>query len=105
MCVVGNNGDGDFSISEYSYLVSYVEVIEVGVINENYLVEKFSNLNIIIDLVVLGRNIILIYMDNKFVIMSGISMSVLYVLGLLVLIKEWVREEFERDLDEVELYV
>ncbi|MFQ5008631.1 serine protease [Clostridioides difficile] len=104
VCAAGNNGDGDSSTSEYSYPASYAEVIEVGAINENYLVEKFSNSNTTIDLVAPGRNIISTYMDNKLAIMSGTSMSAPYVSGSLALIKEWAREEFERDLDEAELY-
>lgn len=79
VCAAGNNGDGDSSTSEYSYPASYAEVIEVGAINENYLVEKFSNSNTTIDLVAPGRNIISTYMDNKLAIMSGTSMSAPYV--------------------------
>lgn len=98
-CAAGNNGDGDSSTSEYSYPASYAEVIEVGAINENYLVEKFSNSNTTIDLVAPGRNIISTYMDNKLAIMSGTSMSAPYVSGSLALIKEWQ----ERSLKEIQM--
>lgn len=65
----------------------------------------FINVNEEVDLVVLGVNIIFIYLENKYVIFLGILMVIFYVVGVLVLLINLCEKEFGCFLIEVEIYV
>ena len=104
VCAAGNEGDGNAEVSEYSYPASYVEVISVGAVDKKGIPAEFSNSNAVVDLVAPGVDVISTYPNNQFAIMSGTSMATPYVSGGLALLKNWSREEFQRDLTQEELY-
>ncbi|MGL5312941.1 MAG: S8 family peptidase [Peptostreptococcaceae bacterium] len=104
VCASGNEGDNNPDTYEYAYPGSYNEIISVGAIDNNKLAARFTNSNKEVDLVAPGVNILSTYLDNKYKILSGTSMATPHVSGALALIKQWSREEFKRDLSEVELY-
>ena len=104
VCAAGNEGDGDANNFEYSYPASYVDVISVGAVNQKGMPANFSNSNLVVDLVAPGVDIISTYPNNQFASLSGTSMAAPHVSGSLALIKNWSREEFQRDLTQEEIY-
>ena len=104
VCAAGNEGDGNADVFEYSYPASYVDVISVGAVDKKSVPAEFSNSNLVVDVVAPGVDIISTYPNNQFAIMSGTSMAAPYVSGSLALIKNWSKEEFQRDLTQEELY-
>ena len=104
VCAAGNEGDGNANNFEYSYPASYVDVISVGAVNQKGVPANFSNSNLVVDLVAPGVDIISTYPNNQFASLSGTSMAAPHVSGSLALLKNWSREEFQRDLTQEEIY-
>lgn len=104
VCAAGNEGDGNANNFEYSYPASYVDVISVGAVNQKGVPANFTNSNLVVDLVAPGVDIISTYPNNQFASLSGTSMAAPHVSGSLALIKNWSREEFQRDLTQEEIY-
>ena len=51
-----------------------------------------------------GVDVISTYPNNQFASLSGTSMAAPHVSGSLALLKNWSREEFQRDLTQEEIY-
>ena len=104
VCAAGNEGDGNSDSFEYSYPAAYIDVISVGAVDKKGVPAKFTNSNTTIDLVAPGVDILSTYPNNKFAVLSGTSMATPHVTGSLALLKNWSRNEFQRDLSQEELY-
>lgn len=104
VCAAGNEGDGNEDTKEESFPGAYNEVIEVGAIDKNKCMTDFSNSNKNVDIVSYGDDIISTLPDGKYGMMSGTSQATPYVSGALALIKEHSEYEFDRKLNESELY-
>lgn len=104
VCAAGNEGDGNANEYQYSYPAAYVEVISVGAVDKKGNPAYFSNANLVVDLVAPGVEIISTYPNNSYASLSGTSMATPYVSGGLALLKNWSRDEFQRNLTEEELY-
>ena len=104
VCAAGNEGDGNSDSFEYSYPAAYIDVISVGAVDKKGVPARFTNSNTTIDLVAPGVDILSTYPNNKFAVLSGTSMATPHVTGSLALLKNWSRNEFQRDLSQEELY-
>ncbi|WP_434798949.1 S8 family peptidase [Terrisporobacter vanillatitrophus] len=104
VCAAGNEGDENTDNFEYSYPASYVDVISVGAVDKKGAPASFSNSNLVVDLVAPGVDVISTYPNNQFASLSGTSMAAPHVSGSLALLKNWSREEFQRDLTQEEIY-
>ena len=104
VCAAGNEGDGNSDSFEYSYPAAYIDVISVGAVDKKGVPAKFTNSNTTIDLVAPGVDILSTYPNNQFAVLSGTSMATPHVTGSLALLKNWSRNEFQRDLSQEELY-
>lgn len=104
VCAAGNEGDGDADAFEYSYPAAYIDVISVGAVDKKGVPAEFSNSNLVVDLVAPGVDILSTYPNDQFALLSGTSMAAPHVTGSLALIKNWSKEEFQRELTEEELY-
>lgn len=104
VCAAGNEGDGDDSTNEFAYPAAYNEVISVGAINLERGSSDFTNSNNEVDVVAPGEKILSTYLNGKYAILSGTSMSAPHVAGSLALIKNESNRLFDRTLSEPELY-
>ena len=104
VCAAGNEVDGNADDFQYSYPAAYVDVISVGAVDKRGNPAYFSNANLVIDVVAPGVEILSTYPNNSYASLSGTSMATPYVSGSLALLKNWSKEEFQRDLTEEELY-
>ena len=104
VCAAGNEGDGDADSFEYSYPAAYPDVISVGAVDKKGVPAKFSNSNTAIDVVAPGVDILSTYPNNRFAVLSGTSMAAPHVTGSLALLKNWSKNEFQRNLTQEELY-
>ena len=104
VCAAGNEGDCDAKDFHYSYPAAYVDVRSVGAVDKKGVPACFSNSNLVIDLVAPGVDIISTYPNNLFASMTGTSMAAPHVTGGLALLKNWSKEEFQRDLTQEEIY-
>lgn len=104
VCAAGNEGDGDADSFEYSYPAAYADVISVGAVDKKGVPAKFSNSNKTIDVVAPGVDILSTYPNNRFAVLSGTSMAAPHVTGSLALLKNWSKNEFQRNLTQEELY-
>ena len=104
VCAAGNDGDGNSDSFEYSYPAAYMDVISVGAVDKKGIPANFSNSNTAIDVVAPGVDILSTYPNNQFAILSGTSMATPHVTGSLALLKNWSKNEFQRNLTQEELY-
>ena len=104
VCAAGNEGDGDADSFEYSYPAAYPDVISVGAVDKKGVPAKFSNSNTAIDVVAPGVDILSTYPNNRFAVLSGTSMAAPHVTGSLALLKNWSKNEFQRNLTQEEFY-
>ena len=104
VCAAGNEGDGNYDAFEYSYPAAYVDVISVGAVDKKGIPASFSNSNLVVDLVAPGVDIISTYPNNQFASLSGTSMAAPHVTGSLALLKNWSKDEFQRNLTQEEIY-
>ena len=104
VCAAGNDGDGNSESFEYSYPAAYMDVISVGAVDKKGIPANFSNSNTAIDVVAPGVDILSTYPNNQFAILSGTSMATPHVTGSLALLKNWSKNEFQRNLTQEELY-
>jgi major intracellular serine protease len=104
VCAAGNDGDGRHDTDEFSYPAGYNEVISVGAIDFEGRSAYFTNSNNGIDIVAPGMDILSTYPGEKYVKMSGTSMSAPHVSGALALLINLGKSEFQRKLTEPELY-
>ncbi|WP_042275512.1 S8 family peptidase [[Clostridium] dakarense] len=104
VCAAGNDGDGNSNDFEYSYPAAYIDVISVGAVDKRGVPASFSNANLAVDVVAPGVNILSTYPNNQFAILSGTSMATPHVSGSLALLKNWSKKEFQRNLNQRELY-
>lgn len=104
VCAAGNEGDGKDETDEFAYPGAFPEVVQVGSINLQGEISKFSNTNCKIDLVAPGEEILSTYLNNEFAVLSGTSMATPHVSGAVALIIEQGEKEFERRLTEAEIY-
>ena len=69
----GNNGDGNADTDEYGYPASYQECVNVGAVNQDLSIARYSNSNEWVDIVAVGTDIVSVYFDNKWCKSSGTS--------------------------------
>lgn len=104
ICSAGNNGDGNLNTEELEYPGAFPEVIEVGAIDENKKLSHFSNTNNAIDIVAPGVNILSTFLNNQYIHFSGTSMAAPHVAGGAALIINKYQKEYNKYLNEQELY-
>lgn len=103
-CASGNGGDGNADTDEFNFPGSYHEVIEVGAIDRDNTIAKFSNTNPEIDIVSFGVNIMSTFKGNRYATTSGTSQATPHVSGALALIKEDYVKTYGRSPSENELW-
>lgn len=106
VCASGNEAMGDNgSVDEISYPGFWREVVEVGSMEQDGIISKFSNSNYNIDLVAYGGQITSCYPGNKYATTSGTSQATPQISGALALLKQKFIAEFGRNPEcESELY-
>jgi major intracellular serine protease len=100
----GNDGDGNANTDEYGYPASYQECVNVGAVNQDLSIAKYSNSNEWVDIVACGTNIVSCYFNNKWCLSSGTSMSAPIVAGTALLLREKFINKYGRTPSEEELY-
>lgn len=100
----GNDGDGDPLTTEKWYPGGYQNVIEVGAVDNYETPAGFTNSNVFVDLCAPGVEIVSLYNESEFATRSGTSMATPIVSGAMALLKEWFRNEFQREPSVEELY-
>lgn len=100
----GNDGDGNADTNEYGYPASYEECINVGAVNQDKSIAKYSNSNEWVDVVAVGTDIVSVYFDNKWCLSTGTSMSTPIVAGTALLLREKFINKYGRIPSEEELY-
>ena len=104
VCAAGTEGDGNGTTNEYSYPGAYQEVIEVGSVNLQKRLSRFSNTNDEIDLVAPGEKILSTYPSNQFAVLSGTSMATPHVSGAIALLIQQYETETNQKITEPELF-
>jgi major intracellular serine protease len=100
----GNDGDGNADTDEYGYPASYQECVNVGAVNQDLSIARYSNSNEWVDIVAVGTDIVSVYFDNKWCKSSGTSMSAPIVAGTALLLREKFINKYGRTPSEEELY-
>ncbi|MGN8646640.1 S8 family peptidase [Gracilibacillus sp. HCP3S3_G5_1] len=104
VCAAGNEGDGDARTTERIYPGYYKEVVQVGAVDHEGNMAKFTNTNNEIDLVAPGVDVLSTYLNGKYAKMSGTSMATPHVSGAAAILIEQMEQEFDRTLTEPEVY-
>ncbi|MFY4774464.1 S8 family peptidase [Metabacillus sp. RGM 3146] len=104
VCAAGNEGDSRDDTVERSYPGYYKEVVQVGAVDENKEIAKFSNTNDEIDLVAPGVQILSTYPGGKYAKLSGTSMATPHASGATALLIQKEEKAFGRKLTEPEVY-
>ena len=106
VCASGNDGhnDTDGSIREVRYPAAYDESICVGAMDINFNITDFSNSNEYVDVVAPGKDVLCGYPSSQYAIISGTSFATPIISGILALLKQKFRVEFQRDPAECELF-
>lgn len=104
VCAAGNSGDNNSDTEELDFPSCYEEVIEVGAMDNNYNISKFSNSNKYVDIIAPGEDICSTYLLNEFKSLTGTSMATPIISGVLALLIQWSKIEFNRRLSEKEIY-
>lgn len=98
----GNDGDGKARTEEMMYPGYFDGVIQVGSLNRDYEISKFSNTNKHIDYVAPGSNILSTFPNNKYARLSGTSMAVPHITGSIALIRNILRKKGKKpDLNNI----
>ena len=100
----GNDGDENANTDEYGYPASYQECVNVGAVNQDLSIARYSNSNEWVDIVAVGTDIVSVYFDNKWCKSSGTSMSAPIVAGTSLLLREKFINKYGRIPSEEELY-
>lgn len=100
----GNDGDENANTDEYGYPASYQECVNVGAVNQDLSIARYSNSNEWVDIVAVGTDIVSVYFDNKWCKSSGTSMSAPIVTGTSLLLREKFINKYGRIPSEEELY-
>lgn len=100
----GNNGDGNENTDEILYPANYEESVNVGAVNLDKSIAKYSNSNQWVDICAVGTNIVSTYLNNKWSSSSGTSMACPQIAAICLLLREKFISEFERVPSEKELY-
>ena len=106
VCASGNDGhnDTDGSVREVRYPGAYDESICVGSMDSYFKISDYSNSSEFVDIVAQGEDVICAYPGNNYAIISGTSFSTPIISGILALLKQKFRVDFQRDPAESELY-
>lgn len=104
VCAAGNEGDNNPDTEELDFPSCYEEVIEVGAMDNNYNISKFSNSNKYVDIIAPGEDICSTYLLDEFKCLTGTSMATPIISGILALLIQWSKTEFNRRLSEKEVY-
>ncbi|SDM55304.1 major intracellular serine protease [Fictibacillus solisalsi] len=104
VCAAGNEGDDNERTDEQAYPGYYKEVVQVGAVDEQKHLAKFSNTNDEIDLVAPGVNILSTYPGEKYAKLSGTSMATPHVSGAVAVLILKEEAEFGRELTDPEIY-
>ncbi|WP_147804219.1 S8 family peptidase [Alkalicoccus halolimnae] len=104
VCAAGNEGDGNLETDEFAYPGAYNEVIQVGAVNFNGELTRFTNTNDEIDLVAPGKDILSTYLDSGYSDLTGTSMAAPHVAGALAVLTNWAEKGFNRHIGEAEMY-
>ena len=100
----GNEGDGKENTNEYSYPASFQESVNVGALNQDLSIAKYSNSNEWVDIVAVGTDITSCYLNNKWAKSSGTSMACPIIGGTSLLLREKFIDKYGRNPSEEELY-
>lgn len=100
----GNEGDGRDSTNEYSYPACFEESVNVGAINLDKTVAKYTNSNQWVDVCAVGTKVKSTYLNNKWADSTGTSMATPIVSGVCLLLREKFIKEYGRTPSEQELY-
>ena len=106
VCASGNDGhnDTDGSVREVRYPGAYAESICVGAMDKNFTIANYSNSNEFVDIVAQGEDVVGAYPVDNYAIVSGTSFATPIISGILALLKQKFRVDFQRDPSESELY-
>jgi major intracellular serine protease len=97
----GNSGEN----VDVMYPAKYDQVISIGAVDENFNRTKFSCAGDSLDFLAPGHNIFSLAPKNKYVIMSGTSMSNPYVTGCAALLLSHSRKNNKHRLNNIEDYI
>ena len=104
VCAGGNYGDDRADTDELIYPGAFEEVIEVGAVDSNNMICKFSNSNDMIDVCSYGKGITSTFPNNRYAKLDGTSQATPHVSGVLALLKQKFKVEQGRVPTEMELY-